>query len=539
MLIIRNVYVNAYTFCFLFLDKERDIIMELLQLVEKFKNVFSIEKIEDAVDELKSTLLNAENCRKLCEDWILICPDLTIDYMQMIFQYYFADRKEKMQDYTPKSLAVAVAELSKTKDEKICLDLCAGSGALTIQKWNENNDLKFICKEYDSRVIPFLLFNLAIRNIDAEVIHCDVLSDEIFKTYRTQKGNRFATVKEITKSEFKADCCISNPPYNMKWEQPVFAQLQNRFSQCEVPPESNANYAFVLTALDEITDKASFILPNGVLSTDNKNEKQIKKYLVEMNFVESIILCPDKMFEVTSIPMCIITFNKNKQHSTVEMIDLRQKYEIEQRMQNGQYGGASHTNRTYAKEVKIITESQVQDVLLQIEQRGNVAGYCKSVSIEEIKNNDYVLTPSRYIDFDTVEEVHRPYVDIVNDLNRVIAEKNTCKLTINETIAKSIGFDVETLKQDNSTSDGLSELTEKLCGKKIVKSDYFRTTKKKNEIVFSNNSKENISSIFMLIFNMWKQHIYYLNIEENRYLVELRDALLPELMSGKIDVSEV
>lgn len=53
MLIIRNVYVNAYTFCFLFLDKERDIIMELLQLVEKFKDVFSIEKIEDVVDELK------------------------------------------------------------------------------------------------------------------------------------------------------------------------------------------------------------------------------------------------------------------------------------------------------------------------------------------------------------------------------------------------------------------------------------------------------------------------------------------------------
>ena len=91
--------------------------MELLQLVEKFKNVFSIEKIEDVVDELKSTLLNTENCRKLCEDWILICPDLTIDYMQMIFQYYFADRKEKMQDYTPKSLAVAVAELSKNKNE--------------------------------------------------------------------------------------------------------------------------------------------------------------------------------------------------------------------------------------------------------------------------------------------------------------------------------------------------------------------------------------------------------------------------------------
>lgn len=78
--------------------------MELLQLVEKFKSVFSIEKIEDVVDELKSTLLNAEKCRKLCEDWILICPDLTIDYMQMIFQYYFADRKEKCRTTHRKAL---------------------------------------------------------------------------------------------------------------------------------------------------------------------------------------------------------------------------------------------------------------------------------------------------------------------------------------------------------------------------------------------------------------------------------------------------
>lgn len=91
--------------------------MELLQLVEKFKDIINVSKIEDAVDELKTKLLNDNECKKLCEDWISICPDLTKDYMQMIFQYYFADRKEKMQDYTPKSLAVAVAELSKNKNE--------------------------------------------------------------------------------------------------------------------------------------------------------------------------------------------------------------------------------------------------------------------------------------------------------------------------------------------------------------------------------------------------------------------------------------
>lgn len=84
--------------------EERDISMELLQLVEKFKDIIDVSKIEDAVDELKTKLLNDNECKKLCEDWISICPDLTKDYMQMIFQYYFADRKEKKQDYTPKVL---------------------------------------------------------------------------------------------------------------------------------------------------------------------------------------------------------------------------------------------------------------------------------------------------------------------------------------------------------------------------------------------------------------------------------------------------
>lgn len=124
----------------------------------------------------------------------------------------------------------------------------------------------------------------------------------------------------------------------------------------------------------------------------------------------------------------------------------------------------------------------------------------------------------------------------MSDLKRVIAEKNACKLTINITLAKTLGFDLDLYKQEDSSDNTLSEFTQKLCGQKILKHDYFRTTKNKNEVVFSNNSKDTVSSIFMLIFNAWKQHIYYLNTEENRYLAELRDAVLPELMSGKVTV---
>ena len=54
---------------------------------------------------------------------------------------------------------------------------------------------------------------------------------------------------------------ISNPPYNMKWKIPIFAQIQPRFCNCELPPENNANFAFILTALDMVDARAVFILP--------------------------------------------------------------------------------------------------------------------------------------------------------------------------------------------------------------------------------------------------------------------------------------
>ena len=116
---------------------------------------------------------------------------------------------------------------------------------------------------------------------------------------------------------------------------------------------------------------------------------------------------------------------------------------------------------------------------------------------------------------------------------------NCCKLTINETLAKSFGFDLELYKQDHILDSDLNELLVKIAGTGILKHNYFSTTKNKNEISFSNNDKDKISSILIMIMNTWKQHIFYLNNEENKLLTELRDALLPELMSGNMEVDEL
>ena len=129
----------------------------------------------------------------------------------------------------------------------------------------------------------------------------------------------------------------------------------------------------------------------------------------------------------------------------IEMVDMRQEYAEEQRDQNGQYGRASHEGRTYHKTVKVLTDEGLNKAIKAIEERQNIPEFCKAASIEEIREGGYILVPSRYIKFQERDERHRAYVDIVADYNRVVAAKNALKLTVNETLAKSLateGFSV-------------------------------------------------------------------------------------------------
>nr|DAV56718.1 MAG TPA: N-6 DNA Methylase [Caudoviricetes sp.] len=169
--------------------------MELKELSEKVKSLFEAEDI----DELPKRILNTvkDNDSEKYEDFCKIVKDLSIDWLQMIYQYYLADRKEKMQDYTPKSLALFMGKL--IGDADVITDLCAGSGALTIQKWCMNNKQKFELYEFDENVIPFLLFNMAVRNIECTVYHADVLQQENFHTYKISRGEKYGKFREVAK----------------------------------------------------------------------------------------------------------------------------------------------------------------------------------------------------------------------------------------------------------------------------------------------------------------------------------------------------
>lgn len=501
--------------------------MELSVLKNKIWDIFHVQN-----DDLFSAVMNATSDENVMSAYCeLVNKDLRTDELQKIFQYYYADRKEKMQDYTPASIAKLCAAETET-DGNVVYDLCAGSGALTIQKWAKNPNKTFICEELDDRVIPLLLFNMAVRNMNGYVIHRNALTLETSECFQLASGNRFSKITKIdTPPDFQADEVVSNPPYNIKWDAPEPLLADGRFSEKPIPPSSNADFAFVLTAIHRMKadGRCAFILPCGCLSSSA--ELEIREYLVSAGLVERVIAMPGKMFESTSIPTCILVFSRG--NKTVKLYDCRNKVEQKKREQNGQFGGASHENRTYHKTVNVLPDALIGELCVECKE---IAGFSREVEISEIAEQGFILTPSRYIGIEVQEEKHRPYSDIMDDINRIARERSVIKITCNETFAKQIGL-YEVAQLEDGKSDADLNKTFELLGGHYESRRYLTLTKSK-EFKVENQDKEIWSSLINFFLPMWKQHIFYLNQEENRLLAELRDAMLPELMSGKLSVGD-
>lgn len=166
---------------------------ELTELCTKIMRIFGVENINDLKNKFSESVISNdfEKYNLFCET---VNDNLSVDWLQKIFEYYEADRKVKKQDYTPKSLAKLVAKIAN--DNEI-IDMCAGSGALTIQNWNQNKNCNFKLYELDENVIPYLLFNLAVRNIDAYVYHSNVLTQEVFHVYKLKSQEKYSKCEVI------------------------------------------------------------------------------------------------------------------------------------------------------------------------------------------------------------------------------------------------------------------------------------------------------------------------------------------------------
>lgn len=324
---------------------------------------------------------------------------------------------------------------------------------------------------------------------------------------------------------------ISNPPYNMAWKVPDLVGFMPQYAGYAIPPKQNANYAFILAGLHLVDSKAAFLLPNNTLESNTREEGEIRKQLVNDNLISAVIALPDSMFESTGIPTCIILFDKQKETRRIEMIDLSEKYETEVRDQKGQFGSAGHVQRTYHKNVKILTAETMQKAMDAIRNGTNETGFSRSVLPETLSENEWSLSPRRYIDKEIIEEKHRSFEDIAEDYNRIIRQKNMVKIRMNRTAAKRLGYDCLAVDIPDLSK------TFAVVGQKAEKEAFISFTAD-DGIRIECSTKEGIPTMIVLFLKEWRTMIMHLNNEENRLLAEFRDALLPKLMSGEIRVGE-
>lgn len=364
--------------------------------------------------------------------------DKVIDVFRDMFQEEQSNRKELKQDYTPDGLSSLLAKLSG--NTKKLADVCAGTGSLTVAFLKAHPEVEFVrCEEFSAQPIPFLLANLALMNIDGEVVHGDSLTQEVFKVYKLKRSKNFSEI-QITDSpnnEIRFDTVISNPPYSMKWQP----DSDERFEKYGLAPASKADFAFALHALSLLKPSGNLfeILPHGVLFRGAK-EGKIREQLLEDGVIASVIGLPEKLFLSTPIPTVVLNLKKERNASDVLFIDASNEFKK-------------------SKKQNILEQENIDRIVETYNLREFVDRFAYLCQLGEIKENDFNLNIPRYVDTYVPEE---PV-----ELEQVLGELLQIEKEISETEEKLLDMFSELVPTDKSNIEKMNREKEMLAA--IVK----------------------------------------------------------------------
>lgn len=185
---------------------------------EKINELFGVDDSWKAPGELMGILFDRERREKIFREFIKIEPDVSYDWFHMYFQDEAAERTKKKQDFTPKSVSGLLSQIVGSECGTT-YDCASGTGGLTIQKWWDDclkdtfmlykpSNYLYWCDELSDRAMPFLLFNLLIRGMNAVVIHGDALTKESKGAFFIQNENddslQFSTLNVLPYTDFVA-----------------------------------------------------------------------------------------------------------------------------------------------------------------------------------------------------------------------------------------------------------------------------------------------------------------------------------------------
>lgn len=364
--------------------------------IDDFKGLFSSSTI-DLTDSALGNNLNArsKNIRKLIElfsDMNMVelqKGDVLGDaYEYLIGQFAMESGKKAGEFYTPRQVSEVMAQIvAKTTNLESIYDPTVGSGSLllTVGKHLNENDRKILHyygQEKNTATYNLTRMNLLLHGVRPEkmsVKNGDTLSQDWPESpERPNEGVQF-------------DAVLMNPPYSVKnWNQEELKVTDPRFEIAGVlPPDSKGDYAFLLHGLFHLSQEGTMaiVLPHGVLFRGG-SESEIRKRLIDKNYIDAVISLPDKLFSNTGIPVTVLILKKNRAlDESVLMIDAS-KFFVKVGKQN------------------VLQEKDISQIVDTYIARTEEKGYSHKATKKEIKENEYNLNISRYIESVDGNPVH-------------------------------------------------------------------------------------------------------------------------------------
>ncbi len=335
-------------------------------------------------------------------------------YEFLMTMYASSAGKSGGEFYTPQEVSELLAEITtvgKTEVNKV-YDPACGSGSLLL-KFAKVLGKDNVRQGFYGQEINLTTYNLCRINM--------FLHDINYNHFNIGLGDTLTEPKHWDEEPF--DAIVSNPPYSINWEGDANPLLINdpRFAPAGVlAPKSKADLAFAMHMLSWLSTSgtAAIVEFPGVLYRGGA-ERQIRKYLVDNNYVDTVIQLPPDLFFGTTIATCIIVLKKSKKDNKTLFIDASAEF-----VRGGNKNKLSDTNRAR--------------ILEAFTNRQDIEYFAKLVENQKVADNDYSIAVSGYV----VAEDTREVVDITklnSDIDKIVAHQNELRISIDEIVREIEG----------------------------------------------------------------------------------------------------
>jgi len=363
--------------------------------------------------------------------------DRSKDILGRVYEYFLgqfagAEGKRGGEFYTPRSVVRVLVEMLEPYSGRV-YDPCCGSGGMFVQseKFVQEHggrigDIAIYGQESNYVTWRLAKMNLAVRGIDSDI-----------------RWNNEGSFHKDELRDLKADYILANPPFNISdWGGDRLREdVRWRFG---APPVGNANYAWLQHIYHHLAPNgtAGVVLANGSMSSNQSGEGDIRKAMLEAEAVDCLVALPGQLFYSTQIPACLWFLARNKnpgkglrdRRGKVLFIDARKMGVLVDRIRR---------ELTHEEIQKIVDTYHAWRGEKNAGQYADVAGFCKSASMENIHKQGYVLTPGRYVGAVEEEGDGEPFEEKMSRLSAQWREQRAAAASLDSAIEanlKELGY---------------------------------------------------------------------------------------------------